>query len=436
MKHFLKKVALVCAVLGGSIIGMTSCSNEDQVVAPGGETRAVTRGSGLITTDTQWSGEIFLEEKVAVTNNATLTILPGTKIVGKSVPENETDNLDATAIVITKGAKIKAEGTASNPIVMTAETPSLGWGGLVILGKARINQPTTQYIEGIAVGSFPGVDTSYGGTDDNDNSGILKYVRIEYAGATIGDANELNAFTFGGVGRGTTVEYCQAYHGEDDGFEFFGGCVNAKYLVSTASDDDAFDFDFGYTGKIQFAVATIDASKTYSSDPNGIECDNEKPFNASHTPYTHPVLSNLTIVGTSTGSAASALKSAANFRRGAEFTLVNSIMCGFPKGIYFTDAPQLGASVLSNNIISSVPAGNEIIDGTAGTQANNSFVDNATHIGLGSVWGGNNGLMPGSGSIAISGASFSGLDSWFTTTTYRGAIGGRSNWATQSWVKQ
>ena len=111
-------------------------------------------------------------------------------------------------------------------------------------------------------------------------------------------------------------------------------------------------------------------------------------------------------------------------------------MCGFPKGIYFTDAPQLGASVLSNNIISSVPAGNEIIDGTAGTQANNSFVDNATHIGLGSVWGGNNGLMPGSGSIAISGASFSGLDSWFTTTTYRGAIGGRSNWATQSWVKQ
>ena len=134
MKHFLKKVALVCAVLGGSIIGMTSCSNEDQVVAPGGETRAVTRVSGLITTDTQWSGEIFLEEKVAVTNNATLTILPGTKIVGKSVPENETDNLDATAIVITKGAKIKAEGTASNPIVMTAETPSLGWGGLVILG--------------------------------------------------------------------------------------------------------------------------------------------------------------------------------------------------------------------------------------------------------------------------------------------------------------
>ena len=143
-------------------------------------------------------------------------------------------------------------------------------------------------------------DVTFGGSNKEDNSGTLRYVRVEYAGASIGDGNEINSFTFGGVGSGTTVEYCQAYYGADDSFEFFGGTVNAKYLISVAANDDNFDFDWGYQGNLQFLLAVVDANAPYTKDANGIECDHEAK-NPTAEPKTRPVISNLTIVGTENG---------------------------------------------------------------------------------------------------------------------------------------
>lgn len=443
MKSSIFSILLLAGVLTAGM-SMTSCSNEDEVINSV-DTRAARSitVSGVINTNTTWNyDEVTLNGKVYVTGGATLTIPAGTKIIGKY----NADPAQASALIITRDGMIDARGTASNPIVMTAEsghqTPG-GWGGLVILGDAPINQTETQYIEGIEQASVPaGVDVSYGGNNANDNSGTIQYVRVEYAGANVHTDNELNAFTFGGVGAGTTFDHCQAYYGEDDGFEFFGGTVNGKYLVSTSTHDDAFDFDFGYRGKLQFLVATVDASGTlFTKDPNGIECDNEGDEPYASTPYTHPTISNLTIIGTSTGQVAASamsdgksLKSAANFRRGCEFTLKNSILYGYPIGVYFTDSPRLDNSVLENNIISSQPSGNEIVGGTIGN--NNDLVD-ASGIGLTSEWGAykNARALRPNASPANEGADFNGLDSWFTPTTYRGAIATDSNWLTESWVR-
>lgn len=420
-----------------------SCS-ENEEVAPAGDSRALTSitVSGLINANTTWTADVVnLVGKVYVTNGATLTIQAGTKVVG-AYNENP-DN--ASALIITRNAKINAVGTVSNPIVMTSEdthqTPG-GWGGLVILGNAPINQTTTQYIEGIQPSSVPaGVDVSYGGNVSNDNSGTLQYVRVEHAGANIADNNELNSFTFGGVGSGTTVDHCQAYYGEDDGFEFFGGTVNAKYLVSTSTHDDAFDFDFGFSGTLQFLVATIDKNSTfYTKDPNGIECDNDGA-SSSYTPYTHPKISNLTVVGTSNGLVAKSanedllngLKSCANFRRNCQFTLVNSILYGYPTGILCQTS---NSNVFKNNIVNGVST---TFSGIT-PDATNTAATSVTAIGLTLPWGTayrGAALQPKVTSSAATGASFTDLTG-FTSVAYQGALApvGQTNWLGEgTWVK-
>ena len=419
---------------------VTSCSQNDEVV-PMGNTRAtsVVNVSGLISTNTSWSAanEYHLDGKVYVTGGATLTIPAGTKIVGKYYAQPE----KASALIVTRNGKINAVGTASNPIVMTAEsghqTPG-GWGGFIVLGNAPINQSGKVYIEGINASTVPdGVDVSYGGTDANDNSGKIQYVRVEYAGANVSQDNELNSFTFGGVGAGTTLDHCQAYYGEDDAFEFFGGTVNAKYLVSTSTHDDAFDFDFGYNGKLQFLVATVDATSTYyTSNPNGIECDNDGT-GTDATPKTHPVISNLTIRGAEMSGAVAGggvsgyLKDGAHFRRNCGFTLVNSIIYGYPYGVELQGASS--EYTFKNNVIQGWTAAYK---SSFGADDSNIVVTDANY-GLTTPWGvydNDAALMPNA-SPANTGVNFSDLDSWFTTTTYKGAVGGRSNWLTQAWVR-
>lgn len=424
LKSFFKGATLLVAVFVISSV-VASCSNEEDV-AISGNTRAVTVITENVSSNTTWSGEIELAKKIAVIDGATLTIQPGTVIKGQATGDPD----DATALIITKGAKIHAVGTASNPIVMTAKNGAVGgWGGLILLGKAPTNRTEVTYIEGIKEGSLPGVDTSYGGNDANDNSGTLRYVRVEYAGATIGLNNELNSFTFGGVGAGTTIDHCQAYFGDDDGFEFFGGTVNAKYLVATGTTDDSFDFDYGYTGKIQFAVSTV-ASSRLTSDPNGIECDNDKAGSSS-TPYTHPVLSNLTVIGSASGTS---LKSAANFRRNCQFTLVNSILYGFPTGILCETS---NSYVFKNNVVNGV---NTTFTGITNDGSNVAAASVAA-IGLTSPWGGyrNNANLRPNATPAIDKADFSMLDSWFTSTNYVGAIApttAGANWLMAgTWVK-
>lgn len=449
MKKFLLKQSLVLLSVLFASVTMISCSNDSELGSVDTRATQSITVSGVITGTNNWSGTVYLDGKVFLVDG-TLNIAAGTTIIGKA----KSTAVEASALIITKTGTINADGT-NGVIVFKGETDTEGsWGGLVLLGTAAINQSTAQEIEGITTAQAAGNDITYGTSAqgmteaqinalNNVSSGTLKYVRVENAGASIADGKELNAFTFGGVGALTTVEHCQAYHGADDAFEFFGGAVNCKYLVATANDDDSFDFDFGYRGKIQFAVATIDASLTYSSDPNGIECDNDGSSSAS-TPFTHPVLSNLTIVGTSTGktSANVALKSAANFRRNCRFTLKNSILYGFPKGLYFTDEPQaqLDSCVLAYNVLNSIPAGNTIVGGTIGSNNTIAATASTNALGLTTPWGGYGSataLVP-SRTPAISGANFDGLDSTFfdTTIAYKGAISSTgSAWTSESWIR-
>ena len=439
----LKSLVGVLSV-AATAVSVTSCSQSEEML-PVGNTRAanVVTVSGVINTNMTWSAsnEYHLNGKVYVSGGATLTIQPGTKIVGlyNDVPAK------ASALVITRNGKINAAGTASNPIVMTAESNHQypgGWGGFVVLGNAPINQTNNPVIEGIESDELPAdVDIHYGGSNANDNSGTIQYVRVEYAGANVSQDNELNSFTFGGVGAGTTFDHCQAYYGEDDAFEFFGGTINGKYLVSTSTHDDAFDFDFGYTGKLQFLVATVDANSTYyTKDPNGIECDNDSK-GTSLTPFTHPTISNLTIVGTADGKVAKSamsdgksMKSCANFRRNCQFTLANSILYGYPTGILCETS---NSYVFKNNVVNGVSTNFSGIT----ADATNTAAASVDAIGLTSPWGAyksQTNLRPNA-APALSGADFGGLDSWFTVTSYKGAIPpttGGANWMMQgTWVK-
>jgi hypothetical protein len=443
MKKFLFSTAVAlttCLVCG---LGLTSCS-EDAGDSPASvSTRTTENLPEVISVDKTLYANVtyVLTGKTYVDSAATLTIEPGTRIEG--VYNSDPDY--ASALIVTKGGKIMANGTASAPIIMTAQNGTKGgWGGLVLLGQATVNQGNAGVIEGIDTSiTLPsGISVTYGGSNDADNSGVLTYVRVEYAGAAISEANELNAFTFGGVGSGTTVDHCQAYHGADDAFEFFGGTVNCKYLVATANDDDSFDFDFGYTGKIQFAVATIDASLSYSSNPNGIECDNDGS-GTSATPKTHPYLSNLTIVGTSNGIVAGGgvgtthyLKDGAHFRRNCGFTLKNSIIYGFPYAIELQNAATDAYYTFGYNVINGVTS---TYTGTTPTGTSITVAASVAAIGLFDAWGGYGdtvALTPDS-DPALSGANFTGLDaSFFTSTTYKGAFSSTEDaWTSATWVK-
>ena len=203
------------------------------------------------------------------------------------------DKATKGTLVINRGGKIMAEGTAEKPIVFTSklgagERSRGDWGGIILLGKAPINQATAN-IEGLSQ-PFP-----YGGTDEHDNSGVMKYVRIEYAGIALSPGNETNGLTFGGVGDGTTIDYIQSSYGGDDAFEWFGGSVNCKHLISLGAWDDDIDTDFGFHGNIQFAAAFRERGLADESQSNGFECDNDgtgtnaTPKNLGHHLEREPV---------------------------------------------------------------------------------------------------------------------------------------------------
>lgn len=311
--------------------------------------------SGVINSNRTLSCDTIyvLNGKLYISNNATLTIDPGTVIRANRL----TPAANASAIIVTRGSKIEADGDVLCPIVFTSNEacPQPGdWGGIVLLGRAPINKADTT-IEGINLPTVPaGVDVKYGGGTKGqgnclDNSGILRYVRIEYAGQAIATDNELNGLTCGGVGAGTTLDFIEVYKGNDDAFEFFGGTVNAKHLFAFEPDDDAFDFDFGFRGGIQFAVSVLTPQATYSANPNGIESDNDGQGSAD-TPVTRPTISNMTVIGLcdSATAAGKPLLNAAQFRRASRFCIVNSIFMGFPTGLNVSGA---GTYTFTHNIV-------------------------------------------------------------------------------------
>jgi hypothetical protein len=244
----------------------------------------------------------FLTCQTFVKDGATLTIPPGTTIF--ATPADGAGK--APALVIEQGGKIMAEGTENSPITFTAlnpeevstesiqtDTDSEGmtmletrgkWGGLIINGRAPITGGTDT-VEGLT-------NVPYGGTDPADDSGVLKYVRVWHGGAKIADDNEINGVTFGGVGSGTVVDHCEVAFNKDDGFEFFGGTVNVKYLSVLFVGDDAFDTDEGYQGKGQFLFTMLGTTGNH-----GTEMDSKTGGNLNSQPRSHPQFYGMTIIG-------------------------------------------------------------------------------------------------------------------------------------------
>ena len=269
-----------------------------------------------------------------VEDGYTLTIPAGTIIKGTP----------AATLVIKRGGDIMAEGTADNPIVMTSNQPVGSkapgdWGGVVILGYAQHNQLTDPFIEG---GIIP---CQYGGNDDDDDSGVFKYVRIEYPGYRFEIDNEINGLTCGAVGRGTEIHHVQVSYSFDDSFEFFGGAVNVSHLVAFGGTDDEFDTDLGYRGNMQFLFGMRDP---YNWDPNGtsngFESDNEDVSDSQAEPYTHPKVSNATLIGPARDDSwVDNLPIGEEFgeswrpRKSSRISVFNTAFCGYETGISLRD---------------------------------------------------------------------------------------------------
>lgn len=276
--------------------------------------------------------DYLLKGLVEVKSGAVLTIPKGTTIKG--------DNASKAILLVEAGGKLIAEGTADEPIVFTSqaaqgEKKAGDWGGLVILGRAPVNFPGNKgSVEGILKN---GSATEFGGNDPDDSSGVLSYVRVEYAGVVLSTDNEVNGITFAGVGRGTRVDHVQVRHALDDCFEFFGGTVNAKYLACQYNQDDGFDFDNGFAGKLQFLVLQQDPN--HPGDDNGFESDNDAQ-GSMNEPFTNPSVYNATIIGKN--KVVEGAQYGMLLRRNARGTYRNVLAVGFQAGIDIRDALTAG----------------------------------------------------------------------------------------------
>ena len=431
----MKKILLMSAMLLGGIFS----------------TNAQIAVSGDITTNTTWTkNNIYLLTGgfVYVTSNATLTIEPGTLIKG-----------NASTLVITRGAKIIADGTQTEPIVFTSFQPAGSrapgdWGGIIVCGKSTINDPAGSRL---AEGGIDAVKGLYGGTDPNDNSGIIRYVRIEYAGIAYLPNNETNGLTMGGVGLGTTIDYVQVSHGGDDSFEWFGGTVNCKHLISYRGVDDNFDTDYGFTGRVQFAVAVSDSSVADVSRSNGFETDNDAG-GTTNAPLTRAIWSNVTFYGPKRAASTTINGNhgrGVHFKKATSQCAYNSIFAGFPVGVKLesdiaANNAKFNSLQFKNNIIAGCP---QLIDSagltiTWGAPYNsvlgwfnfpangNSTLPNSLDIMAVNPYNYTNpNLLLQAASPAMAGASFSSpnlTDPFFTPTTYRGAFDDTNDW-TKCW---
>jgi hypothetical protein len=265
--------------------------------------------------------------KGTITKKTVLTIEAGTLIIG--------DRASKGALIVQRGSQIIANGTAANPIVMTSER-AVGereagdWGGLVICGQAPNNlAEADRELEG-GYGAF------HGGTDAADNSGSLKYVRVEFAGIPINPNQEVNSFTFGSVGSATVVDYVQASFGLDDSFEWFGGNVNCKHLIAYKGLDDDFDTDNGFSGYVQYGIGIRGTTQADISGSNGFECDNNAQGTAL-TPFTSAIFANMSIIGAKNVAETSIspqFQHGAQLRRNNKQKIYNTVITGYPWGVY------------------------------------------------------------------------------------------------------
>jgi hypothetical protein len=356
MKHLNRVLvgAALAAMLAFIPVASVSSHQAPPVTVPGIDKQVIVV-TGEITSDETWTGNFYylLRGAVFVRNGGTLNIEAGTTVVGESG--------SVGTLIVERGGRLNAVGTAMAPIVFTSDQP-VGhrgrgdWGGIIINGGAPLNF-------GSGEASGEGDTGVYGGNDPNDNSGILRYVRVEFSGVEFSPDNELNGIAFQAVGRGTQVDHVQAHMSRDDAMEWFGGTVDGKYLVMSNAADDSVDWTFGWTGRLQFVAVT----QRGDDADNGIEADNNE-FNNEVLPRSHPQIYNITLCGDPDRNEGAESPRGANLRRGTAFTIRNFLVTGFKSvGFQISDnstlaqvnngTSQMGAGVawgMPTNLHSSV----------------------------------------------------------------------------------
>jgi len=451
----MKKLFLNFAfVLLGATTVFTSCDNgNDPDPEPTPTSKETVISSDITGTRNLVADSTYvLQGQINV--SGTINIAAGTVIKGDKVTKG--------CLVVLPGGKINAIGTAAKPIVFTSRLePGLraagDWGGLVIVGKAKINQ-SSAVVEGLSR------EVNYGGgTDNADNSGTLQYVRIEFAGIALQPDKEINGLTLCAVGSGTTIDHIQVSYSGDDSFEWFGGTVNAKNLIAYCGLDDEFDTDYGFTGKVQFALGVRNSRVADVSTSNGFESDNDGS-GSNATPQTAPVFSNVTLIGPWKTAADKNVNSmfgaGMHIRRNSSLSVFNSVFAGWNTGLLLDATTTYNNAIAGNLAIqnnalvankviavsgaSSVSAAdalaffntpsfaNQIIADNATAKISNSFFD-ATKTGTAAI---PTSFLPETGSPLLSGAAFNHTklsDTFFTPTTYIGAVG-TTDWTKETWV--
>ena len=428
-----------------------SCRKTDSDKATKPLTEETTLKDSITSDRTLKAGNTYtLHGLVYVTNGAKLTIEPGTTIHGETATKG--------ALIITRGSQIIANGTKDKPIVFTSDAsdPKRGdWGGVVICGKAPVNssfngtQGVGQVEGGVNNAAGYGL---YGGTNASDNSGVLKYVRIEYAGYAYLPDNELNGLTLAGVGSGTTIDYVEIYKANDDAIECFGGSVNLKHTLAVSTLDDDYDTDNGWSGHVQWGIVLRDSGIADISKSESFESDNDA--NGSDlTPQTSGIYSNMTIIGpraTASNVGNSLFLAAAQIRRNSSISIFNSVIMGYPKGLLVdaskgtpTDNNIKGNELLVQNTIiagcvtpvdysastTSATGWNaaDVISWFNKPENGNSILPANAEVMLTDAFNYSNpDFTPKAGSPLLNGASFANLKIAtlnFTPTTYRGAVG-------------
>ena len=320
MKKSILKFFGILSITASLLIGCSTSEDDEPtssfVIDPLNLQGMINDGEVILNTTTVYK----LTGRLQVNSGAVLTIPAGTRI--------EATGGTAAYIAVAQGGKININGTSSNPVVMTSglavKAPG-DWGGLVICGKAPINTVSG----GTSTAQSEVADLTYGGTIANDNSGSIRYLRLEYTGAAFSAVKEFNGVSLFGVGSGTVFEYVQCYHGSDDGFEFFGGTVNTSYLVSFGNEDDQFDWTEGWNGTNSNWYGKI----AFGKGNRGIEADNYE-FGFANTPISNPTINGLSLVGP--GSTASTTtypeNQALKLRRGTKGIFSNLHLTGFISG--------------------------------------------------------------------------------------------------------
>lgn len=403
------------------------------------DTSTITLQGSILTSQTlKANHKYLLSGFVYVESGVTLTIEPGTVIKG--------DKVSKGSLIIKRGGKIMAEGTAAKPIIFTSNQPvgqrDYGdWGGIIICGKAPVNLTGG---EGLIEG---GPDAYFGGTNAHDNSGIIKYVRIEFAGIAFQPNQEINGLTLAGVGDETIIENIQVSYSGDDSYEFFGGTVNVKHLIAFRGWDDEFDTDNGWSGMAQFCFALRDPNIADQSGSNGFESDNDASGTEA-SPYTSGIFTNVTILGPINPNNVTynqQYKRAAHLRRNTKLKVFNSVFVGYPVGLLIdgtlaeTNA-QNGDLIFKDNILSGCETNLAVASGSTfdintwfnAQGQNNQILAITTLMFNSNEWNLTSpSVLPQSGSPLLSGANFTHSqlqNSFFEVVNFKGAFG-TNNWA-------